>query len=486
MSTEARPGQRAPPIHPNARASGSISSRSSTGYSSDEAMDEHSVAQQLQQLVIDPLEILSVDNSSIVADPEETAAPIHDPGNSTPSHGGASSADATWDFLANAAQMFERPAELSEVTGADIGRGFDMQGYRWGGREGQRRMYMEYRRLAYPQYQGVRHDVCAVRERASTVDSTGEFYGFRYAATGDAYRCKINHFQLRDLVWATSSYDVFYGHADGVQKWDPWRRRRGCVVARSEMPEAFRLSALCAGGGVVFAGDYRGRFCVKSLWTRGAAAATGRLALGAEDIVNHATPGRSGRISVAMNSGRVNTFDVQRAAVSDSTVFDWAVNCTAESVSGALACVVGDSTQGLLVDPRQGHRAIAELQGHSDYVFACALSPDERLVATGSQDTSVRVYDVRWPRDPASVLCGHMGAMRVVRFSACGRFMLAAEAADYVHVYETAQFARAQDIGFMGEVAGATFSPDGNCLFVGISDAVHEDALAEFTRISSE
>ncbi|KAJ2724364.1 hypothetical protein H4S00_002288 [Coemansia sp. D1744] len=481
MSTAARGDQSGLPIHANARER--TDGVSSLEESISEAMDERTVAQQLQQLVIDPLEIFSVDNSRLVG----TASP-------TPMHGDTSARgsepratntapDATWDFLANAAQMFEQPAELSEITQTDVDRGFDMQGYWWGGRAMQRRMYMEYRRTSYPQYQGVSHDVRLVLQQARAVDPTSQFYKFRYAATGDQFRCKINHFQLRDLVWATSSYDVFYWHADGVHVWNPWQRQQKCIVGRREMPESFRLSALCVDGGTVVAGDYSGRYFVKSIWAENGASASGPLG-DTSDIVNHVSPScKSGRVSVAMNSGHVSVFDVHRATVIERSAFDWAVNCTAESTTGALACVVGDSTYGVLADPRQGYRTVAQLQGHSDYAFACAFSPDGNLVATGSQDTSMRVYDVRWPRSAVSVLCGNIGAMRIVRFSACGRFLLAAEAADYVHVYETPSFERAQQIEFLGEVAGATFSPDANCVFVGISDAVHSDTLAEFTRI---
>ncbi|KAJ2130116.1 hypothetical protein IW136_005653, partial [Coemansia sp. RSA 678] len=109
MSTAARGDQSGLPIHANARErTGGVSRLEE---STSEAMDERTVAQQLQQLVIDPLEILSVDNSRLVG----TASP-------TPMHGDTSArgsepratnaaSDATWDFLANAAQMFEQPAE---------------------------------------------------------------------------------------------------------------------------------------------------------------------------------------------------------------------------------------------------------------------------------------------------------------------------------------------------------------------------------------
>ncbi|KAJ2078826.1 hypothetical protein H4R24_004210 [Coemansia sp. RSA 988] len=402
-------------------------------------------------------------------------------------HSGAVSAttDATWDFLTNAAQMFERTPELTEITAVDIRRGYDMQGYRWSGYELQKQMYTSYRRDVYPQYQSVPHNVKEVRRRANCVDATASYFDFRYATTGSDYKCEINHFQLRDLVWATSSYDVFYWHKDGVQCWNPWLRTRKYVLERSQMPKAFRLSAICVDEGLVFAGDYRGRYCLKSLRNDNDTF-TGRLSQGTDnnDIVNHVAPTKSSggayQVLTAQNKGHVRCFDVERLSVVGDTEFEWAVNSTAVSASGALACVVGDSCEGLLTDPRQNHRTIARLCGHMDYSFTCAFSPDERLVATGNQDTSTRVYDVRWPQCALATLCGYIGAVRSVKFSPCGRNLLTAEPADYLHVYETSTFGSAQDIEFMGEIAGVAFSPDANCLFAGISDSIHECSLVEF------
>ncbi|KAI8323828.1 WD40 repeat-like protein, partial [Martensiomyces pterosporus] len=392
----------------------------------------------------------------------------------------------TWDFLTNAAQMFDRAPELTEATMADTRKGFDLQGYQWRGYELQRRLYMSYRRQVYPQVRCVEHDVQEVRRQASCIDSTASMYQFRYSVLSDDYRCQINHFQLRDLIWATSNYDVFYYHADGVKRWNPWKRTSEFVLSWRQFPSTFRLSSLCAGNGVVFTGDYKGRYCVKSLWTGDIA--SGRLSDGCgDDIANHAAPcvTRTGvsQVHVAHNNGFVRQFDLERLAVTAETPFEWAVNCSAMAPDGSLECVVGDSTEGLLVDARasgSGRRA-ARLTGHKDYSFACSFSPDGRLVATGNQDTTVRVYDVRWPQQSLAVLGGYLGAMRVVRFSDCGRHLLAAEPADYVHVYDAVTLQRAQDIEVMGEISGATFSPDSNCLFMGVSDAIHGNALAEFT-----
>ncbi|KAJ1938131.1 hypothetical protein FBU59_004537, partial [Linderina macrospora] len=173
--------------------------------------------------------------------------------------------------------------------------------------------------------------------------------------------------------------------------------------------------------------------------------------------------------------------DVAKMAVTGERRFAWPVNCTATALDGSMQCVAGDSTDALLVDPRQPSRVSARLTGHLDYVFACAISHDGLRVATGSQDTTVRLYDARWPTQAVGAAAGLLGAMRVVKFSACGRYLMATEPADYVHVYDARTMATAQDIEVMGEIAGAAFAPDAQSLFFAIADPMHSSGLVEFT-----
>ncbi|KAJ2787798.1 hypothetical protein GGI15_000430 [Coemansia interrupta] len=404
--------------------------------------------------------------------------------------GQAADTDHSLDFLSSAAHAFERAAVLTHVTAADLRRGYDMQGYQWKGIEDHKRHYMGYRRSVYPQFQSIVHSTYEVQKQALEPELVSDMYSFRYSALGDGYKSQINHFQLRDLVWATSSYDVFYWHSEGVHKWNPWMRTRECIVPRRRFPQGYRLSALCVGNGMVFTGDYRGRYCVAPLWSESETwrpVAMGKLDV---DIINHIALGNSSggahSILVAHNNGNLHTVDVATMCLRQSRSFDWAVNSCAQTDDGRLQCAVGDNTSAVLLDARAPAESspAAYLDGHYDYSFACAFSPDARLVATGSQDMAARVFDVRWPARPLAMFCGHIGAMRSVSFSPCGGFLAAAEPADYVHIYDTRGFARVQDIELMGEIAGATFSPDAGCLFVGVADALHGGGLLEFTANS--
>lgn len=96
-----------------------------------------------------------------------------------------------------------------------------------------------------------------------------------------------------------------------------------------------------------------------------------------------------------------------------------------------------------------------------------------------------------------AVLYAHLGPIRSVAFSPCGRFLGLAEPRDFVHIYDVAgggaggggggggggglPFGRAQEIDLFGEVGGLAWSPDADALYVGVHDVTY-GSLMEFHR----
>lgn len=75
-----------------------------------------------------------------------------------------------------------------------------------------------------------------------------------------------------------------------------------------------------------------------------------------------------------------------------------------------------------------------------------------------------------------------MGAIRALKFTSDGRFMAMAEPADFVHIFDTQSgYSSGQEIDVFGEIAGISFSPDTESLFVGIADRTY-GSLLEFNR----
>lgn len=75
-----------------------------------------------------------------------------------------------------------------------------------------------------------------------------------------------------------------------------------------------------------------------------------------------------------------------------------------------------------------------------------------------------------------------MGAIRAISFSSDGQFMATAEAADFVHIYDAKSgYSAEQEIDLFGEIAGISFSPDTEALFIGIADRTY-GSLLEYNR----
>uniref|UniRef100_A0A0A9FRC5 Uncharacterized protein n=1 Tax=Arundo donax TaxID=35708 RepID=A0A0A9FRC5_ARUDO len=56
------------------------------------------------------------------------------------------------------------------------------------------------------------------------------------------------------------------------------------------------------------------------------------------------------------------------------------------------------------------------------------------------------------------------------------------EAADFIHVYDSkSDYSSSQEIDIFGEIAGISFSPDAEALFVGVADRTY-GSLIEFSR----
>jgi WD40 repeat protein len=126
------------------------------------------------------------------------------------------------------------------------------------------------------------------------------------------------------------------------------------------------------------------------------------------------------------NDSTLRVFDAATLAPRARVVFPWAVNFAslrpgaAAAGGGAVAAVVGDDPDALLVDLLSGRTAL-RLTGHRDFAFAAAWHPAGGLLATGNQDGTAMVWDVRAPGGPLDVLPGRLGAMRALRWSSDGR-----------------------------------------------------------------
>jgi hypothetical protein len=113
------------------------------------------------------------------------------------------------------------------------------------------------------------------------------------------------------------------------------------------------------------------------------------------------------------------------------------------------------------------------LHGHEMAIRTAAFSPDQRWLATGSEDGAIRLWDLS-PVDPTSrvlALDGHKGPVHGLAFSADGRWLVSGAADGAVRVWrltaEGAKPDRVFDEGRYGAIQSLALSPNGDWLVFG-------------------
>lgn len=110
------------------------------------------------------------------------------------------------------------------------------------------------------------------------------------------------------------------------------------------------------------------------------------------------------------------------------------------------------------------------LEGHTKSIWKTALSPDRRILASGSYDTTIRLWDIV-TGDALFVLSGHKNGVGALAFSPDGGMLASGSRDETIRLWDTTNGTELSVLtGHNGEIEAVDFSPDGKTLASGSWD----------------
>uniref|UniRef100_A0A8R7U8A6 Uncharacterized protein n=2 Tax=Triticum urartu TaxID=4572 RepID=A0A8R7U8A6_TRIUA len=262
------------------------------------------------------------------------------------------------------ASQYQLNTEMNDTSALEYRQGKDMQEIPWERLNYSRDQYRQMRLKQYKNYQSLARPRDALAKECQRAETRDAFYDFHLNTRH--VKPTIVHFQLRNLLWATSKHDVYVTQNYSVMHWSSLLRRGKEVLNVAGPNQDMRgggplsrvqISTMMVKDNLLAAGGFHGELICKYVDQPGVAFCT-NLAGNKKSITNaveiYKSPNGSTRVMAANNDCVVRTFDTEKYSLLTQFPFAWSVNNMSVSPDGKLLAVLGDSSDCLIADSGSG------------------------------------------------------------------------------------------------------------------------------------
>lgn len=183
------------------------------------------------------------------------------------------------------------------------------------------------------------------------------------------------------------------------------------------------------------------------------------------------------------NEYSVDIFDLEKSTVPIRSIkVDYYVNDLVLSKDKTMMALAYDAEQIDVLDLRCSKR-VHSLKGHEDYSFAVDFDDSGYTLASGNQDLTTRLWDLRTGQC-SLIIPTRASASSVLRYIQNSKYLVVGEAMNYVSVYDRSlDYKVYGEIDFFGELVGIDFGVSQSEMFVGVGK-MYAEASPGIMRVS--